>query len=91
MGNKLNSFNQLNEQPMQSLVKYFISLLFALLINLIPGHLALEQSGGPAAPGVFGLPAALCAEDFSHPAQEHHPQMPGETDSLYIGLQASCS
>lgn len=89
--NKLNSFNQLNEQPMQSLVKYFISLLFALLINLIPGRLALDQSGESDTPGLYDLPASLCAEDFGLPAEKQNPQMPGETDSLFTGLNANCS
>jgi len=91
IGNKLNSFNQLNEQPMQSLVKYFISLLFALLINLIPGRLALDQSGESVTPGLFDLPAPLCAEDFGHPAEQQNPKIPGETETRFIGLEASCS
>lgn len=91
IGNKLNSFNQLNEQPMQSLVKYSISLLFALLINLIPGRLALDHSGESVAPRLFDLPASLCVEDFSLPQEEQHPRKPAEADSLFAGLKASCS
>lgn len=87
--NKLNSFNKLNKQPMQSLVKFFISLLFALLFNLIPGQLSLDQES--RCPGVFEMPAALCENDFSLPEDSQHPQVPGEMESLLFPLQGSCS
>ena len=49
---------------MQSLVKYLITLLFALLFHLLPGQLSDEFSGQFPDPDSFSLPKAICGEDL---------------------------
>lgn len=91
IANKLNSFKKLNKQPMQSLVKYFISLLFALLFNLIPGQLSLDHSRESRCPGLFEMPDALCENDLSLAEDYQHPYIPGETEAQLFPLKGSCS
>ena len=49
---------------MQSLVKYLISLLFALLIHLLPSQLAGEFSDQSPDPDDFSLPKVICHENL---------------------------
>ncbi len=76
---------------MQSVVKIFVSLLFALLFNLIPGQLALDQSVESRTPRVFEMPAALCVEDFSLPEDYQPPYLPGEMEFQRFPPKGSCS
>jgi hypothetical protein len=55
---------------MQSLVKYLISLLFALLFHLLPSQLAGEFHDQSPDPDDLSLPKATCSEDLRLPSRE---------------------